>query len=107
MQTEEKWKKRWQEAKIFEAKPDEKKKFFGTFPYPYVNSYLHLGHFYSSMRLEALSRYKRMKGFNVLYAQSWHCTGSPIVNAAKRIKDNEEKQWSILKMQGFSDKEIR
>ncbi|MBT4351546.1 leucine--tRNA ligase [archaeon] len=103
-----KWLKKWEEAKVFEAIPDSnKKKFFGTLPYPYVNSYLHLGHFYSSMRLEAFSRYKRMKGFNVLYAQGWHCTGSPIVNAAKRIAENEPIQVGILKKQGFSDDEIK
>ncbi|MEM4397870.1 MAG: leucine--tRNA ligase, partial [Candidatus Woesearchaeota archaeon] len=89
------------------AKPIKgKKKFFGTFPYPYVNSYLHIGHFYSSMKVEALARYKRMQGYNVLYAQGWHCTGSPIVSTAKRIKEKEPKQINILKMQGFSDEEI-
>jgi leucyl-tRNA synthetase len=107
-QIEKKWTKKWQDQSIFNYEPKKgQKKFFGTFPYPYVNSYLHLGHFYSSMRLEALSRYKRMQGFNVLYAQSWHATGSPIVNAAKRIKDGEEKQTNILKMQGFSDQDIK
>jgi len=107
-QIQKKWTKKWLDAKIFDATVDKsKKKFFGTFPYPYVNSYLHLGHFYSSMRLEALSRYKRMRGYNVLYAQSWHATGSPIVNAAKRVKENEPKQMSILKMQGFSPEQIK
>jgi leucyl-tRNA synthetase len=106
-ETEKKWIKRWQEARIFEATPVKgKKKFFGTFPYPYVNSYLHIGHFYSSMRLEALARYKRMQGYNILYAQGWHCTGSPIVSTAKRIADKEPKQVEILRKQGFSDKEI-
>jgi len=105
---QEKWNKKWQDAKLFEATPIKgKKKFFGTFPYPYVNSYLHLGHFYSSMRLEALSRFKRMTGHNVLYAQAWHATGSPIVNAANRVKEKEKKQISILKMQGFSDEQIK
>jgi leucyl-tRNA synthetase len=105
---QEKWVKRWKDSNIFEASSKKKqKKFFGTFPYPYANAYLHMGHFYSSMRLEALSRFKRMNGYNVLYAQAWHCTGSPIVNAAKRIKDNEPKQVAIMKMQGFSDKEIK
>jgi len=105
---QEKWTKRWSEDKIFEAAPKiGQKKFFGTFPYPYMNSYLHLGHFYSSMRLEAFSRFKRMTGHNVLYAQGWHVTGSPIVNAAKRVKEREEKQISILKMQGFSEEQIK
>ncbi len=104
---QEKWNKRWSEAKLFEAEPvKNKEKFFGTFPYPYANAYLHLGHFYSSMRLEALSRFKRMRGYNVLYAQAWHCTGSPIVNAARRIREKEPKQIKIMKLQGFSDKEI-
>ncbi|NTV23293.1 MAG: leucine--tRNA ligase [Nanoarchaeota archaeon] len=107
-ETEKKWIKRWKDSKIFEAEPKTgKKKFFGTFPYPYVNSYLHLGHFYTSMRLEALSRFKRMRGYNVLYAQGWHCTGSPIVSTAKRIAENEPKQVGILKMQGFTDAEIK
>ncbi|MBN2368333.1 leucine--tRNA ligase, partial [Candidatus Woesearchaeota archaeon] len=106
--TQEKWIKKWQDSKIFEASPVKgKKKFFGTFPYPYVNSYLHLGHFYSSMRLEALSRYKRMQGYNVLYTQGWHCTGSPIVNAARRIKEKEPIQWDILRKQGFSEEQIK
>ncbi|MFH2021265.1 MAG: leucine--tRNA ligase [archaeon] len=106
-QIQKKWQKRWADEKIFEASPIKgKKKFFGTFPYPYVNSYLHLGHFYTSMKLEAFSRYKRMAGYNVLYAQGWHCTGSPIVSTARRIAEKEPKQTEILKMQGFSDSQI-
>ena len=105
---QEKWVKKWQDSKLFEASPKKsQKKFFGTFPYPYANAYLHLGHFYSSMRLEAMSRFKRMTGHNVLYTQAWHCTGGPIINAAKRIKENEPKQVKIMKLQGFSDEEIK
>jgi leucyl-tRNA synthetase len=107
MDIEKKWIERWSKEKIFEPSPKKQKKFFGTFPYPYVNSYLHVGHFYTSMRLEAFSRYKRMQGFNVLYPQAWHCTGSPIVSTAKRIAENEPKQVEIMKKQGFSDEQIR
>ena len=104
---QEKWLKKWAAAKLFEAEPNKGKKFFGTIPYPYVNSYLHLGFFYTSMRYEALARFKRMQGYNVLYAQGWHCTGSPIINAANRIKNKEPKQVKIMKMQGFSDEQIK
>ena len=62
----------------------------------------HIGHFYTLMRVEALARYKRMKGFNVLFPQAWHCTGSPIVSAAKRVAENEPTQIKTLKEQGFS-----
>ncbi len=104
---EQKWIQKWEEAKIFEANPDKRKKFFVTFPYPYMNGFLHLGHFYTLMRVEALARYKRLKGFNVLFPQGWHCTGSPIENAAQRIREKEEKQWKIMRSMGFSDDEIR
>ncbi|MBN2423242.1 leucine--tRNA ligase [Candidatus Woesearchaeota archaeon] len=103
-----KWNNRWEKEKIFEANPKKgKDKFFGTFPYPYINLYPHIGHFYSLMRLEALVRYKRMKGYNVLYPQAWHATGSPIVNAALRVKEKEEKQLKTLRSMGFSDEEIK
>ena len=59
------------------------------------------------MRVEAFARYKRLKGFNVLFPQGWHATGSPIVAAAQRVKENEPKQIELLKKEGFSDKEIK
>lgn len=107
LNTEHKWIKKWDEAKVFEANPDKREKFFVNAPYPYVNGYLHIGHFYTYMRTEAFARYKRLKGFNVLYPQAWHCTGSPIANAAQRIREKEEKQWKIMRDMGFSDSEIK
>ena len=103
---ESKWQKEWADSKIFEANPDKRKKFFGTFPYPYMNGYSHLGHFYTIMGLEAFLRYKRMNGYNVLFPQGWHCTGSPIENAAARVREHEPKQLQIMKDMGFLDKEI-
>lgn len=105
---EAKWQKKWQESGLFEAEPDEKKKkFFATFPYPYVNLSPHMGHFYTIMRVEAFARYKRLKGFNVLFPQGWHATGSPIISAAERVKEGEKKQIKLLKDEGFSDSEIK
>ena len=103
---QEKWAKRWAENKVFEANPSKSKKFFLTFPYPYINLYPHIGHFYSIMRVESLARYKRMQGFNTLFPQAWHCTGSPMVNAALRTKEGEKNQIETLKKMGFSDDEI-
>lgn len=105
---EKKWQKKWEEAKIFEADAQKgKEKFFVTFPYPYMNAYLHLGHFLTLTRTDIFARYKRMRGFNVLFPQGWHCTGSPIENAAKRIREGEPKQIKIMKDMGFSDEEIK
>lgn len=104
---EKKWQKLWEDKKIFEANPDKKKKFFLNAPYPYMNASPHVGHLYTYMRMEALARYKRLKGYNVLFPQGWHCTGSPIVAAARRVKEGEKTQIKSLKEQGFSDKEIK
>ena len=99
-----KWQETWDKAKIFEAdsKPG-KKKYYTHFTYPYVNAYPHLGHFYTLMRPEAIARFKRMQGYNVLMPQGWHATGSPIVNAAQRVKEREPKQIHILAEMGITD----
>ncbi|RLE46349.1 leucine--tRNA ligase, partial [Candidatus Woesearchaeota archaeon] len=87
-----KWQRKWRAAKLFEADADSRPKFFVTFPYPYVNAYAHIGHLYTIMRVEAFARFKRMQGFNVLFPQAFHATGSPIFAAARRVKEGEEKQ---------------
>ncbi|MBI2136599.1 leucine--tRNA ligase [Candidatus Woesearchaeota archaeon] len=107
-----KWQERWEEAKIFEAdsKPDKKKykKYYSHFTYPYVNAYPHIGHFYTLMRPEVVARFKRMQGYNVLMPQGWHATGSPIINAAQRVKEREQKQLKILAEMGITDeKELK
>ena len=105
---EKKWIERWDKESVFAAEPDPKrKKFFLTFPYPYINAYPHIGHFYSIMRVEAFARYKRMQGYNVLFPQGWHATGSPIISAAKRVREREEKQLRILKEMGITDNELK
>jgi len=100
---EGKWQKNWQDAKIFEAVPDNREKFMVCCPYPYVNGVGHLGHLLTSMRVEAMARFRRMQGYNVLYAQGFHATGQPIVAAAKRVAEGESKQIEILKSMGVTD----
>jgi len=104
----DKWMHKWNEFHVYEANANPSKpKFFLTFPYPYMNGYLHVGHFFTLMRVDAFARYKRMQGFNVLFPQGWHCTGSPIENAAQRIREKEETQIQLMKQAGFSDEEIK
>lgn len=104
---EQKWQKRWKESKIFEPKVDrKKKKFYAHFTYPYVNAYAHLGHFYTLMKAEVMARFKRHQGYNVLLPQGWHATGSPLISAAQRVKEREEKQIKILKDMGVPESEL-
>lgn len=102
---EDKWQSRWAAEHVFEADPGDKEKFFLNLPYPYMNGFLHIGRMFTYLRGDVLARYKRMNGYNVLFPFSFHCTGSPIVNAAKRIANGEEKQTMILEKMGV-EKEL-
>ena len=83
----QKW---WGEKEIFRAdslktppKPGER--FFGNFPYPYMNGYLHLGHAFSLSKLEFASAYHRLRGANVLLPFAFHCTGMPVKASADKL----------------------
>lgn len=89
---EAKWQKRWEEARIFEADVDSSKpKFFVTVAYPYVNSPQHIGHGRTYGLTDVYARYKRMRGFNVLYPQGFHYTGTPILAMARRVAKKDQE----------------
>ena len=95
---EEKWTRKWIEEKVFEADPlKDTPKVFVTFPFPYMNGPLHLGHAFTSTRCDVYARYKRMQGYNVLFPWAWHLTGEPIAGAAERVRKGDESQIRIFK----------
>jgi leucyl-tRNA synthetase len=53
-------------------------KYLVTFPYPYMNGYLHLGHAFSMSKAEFQVRYQRQRGKNAIFPFAFHCTGMPI-----------------------------
>jgi leucyl-tRNA synthetase len=89
---EEKWRKRWDESRIFETEIDlNKPKYFVTVAYPYPNSPQHVGHGRTYTLTDVHARYKSMRGFNVLFPMGFHYTGTPIVSMSERVlaKDTE------------------
>ena len=101
--------KLWKEKHIFEADAEEdwkskydfdaknKKKYLITFPYPYMNGRLHLGHGFSLSKAEFQSRYQRLLGKNVLFPFGFHCTGMPIAAAAKKVAKEFKEDPDIVK----------
>ncbi|KAJ7944734.1 Leucine--tRNA ligase, cytoplasmic [Quillaja saponaria] len=65
--------------------PAPGEKFFGNFPFPYMNGYLHLGHAFSLSKLEFAAAYHRLRGANVLLPFAFHCTGMPIKASADKL----------------------
>ena len=91
-QIEQKWQKNWSTDKIFEANPTPgKPKYFITVAYPYVNSPQHIGHGRTYGMTDTYARLKRMQGYNVLYPQGFHYTGTPILAMAKRVIEGDER----------------
>ncbi|CAI2360957.1 unnamed protein product [Moneuplotes crassus] len=80
-------------------------KFYNTFPFPYTNGRLHLGHAYSSSKNEFATRFERLKGKRSLFPFAFHCTGTPIAAAAKRLVREKEMSGNS-KISGKSQKEI-
>ena len=109
---EPKWQKRWEEAHVFEAKPDySKPKFYGLVEFPYPSGAgMHVGHIKAYSGLEVISRKRRMQGFNVLFPIGFDAYGLPTENYAiktgihpRQVTDNNiEKFTSQLKRVGFS-----
>jgi len=81
---EKKWQKRWEEARIFKATEDsKKKKYYVLEMYPYPSGEgLHMGHSFNYTIGDVYSRFKRMNGYNVLYPMGYDSFGLPAENAA-------------------------
>jgi len=84
-----------------------KKKLFVTFPYPYMNGRLHLGHAFTISKVEFIARYFRQKGYNVLFPFSFHGSGTPIYSMAKRVFEKDQKAIDNLIKQGIQKEEIK
>ncbi|XP_063989407.1 leucine--tRNA ligase, cytoplasmic [Diachasmimorpha longicaudata] len=83
---------KWEAQKAHEAnaptapRKSGDEKFLATFPFPYMNGRLHLGHTFSLSKCEFAVRYNRLLGKKVLFPFGLHCTGMPIKACADKLK---------------------
>lgn len=97
---EKQYQDRWQSERLFEvnAPPPAElaglssaeikakyPKWFGNFPYPYMNGSLHLGHAFTISKIEFAAGYQRMLGKRVLFPHGFHVTGMPIKASSDKI----------------------
>jgi leucyl-tRNA synthetase len=94
---EEKWQKSWEDARLFEANPDGRSKYYLTVAYPYPNAPQHIGHARTYTLADVHARYMRMKGFNTLLPMAFHYTGTPILAMSKRIVSGDEELIELMK----------
>ena len=103
---EKKWQKAWEESKLFEHDPNEKKPLLVTAAWPYTNMPPHIGHLRTYGTADFYSKYMRMRGYNVIFPMGWHYTGTPILAIIKRLQEKDQSLIEELKAFDISDEEI-
>jgi leucyl-tRNA synthetase len=117
---EKKWQDFWETNKTFKAIDGDntRKKYYvlDMFPYPSGQG-LHVGHPEGYTASDIVSRYKRMKGFNVLHPMGWDAFGLPAeqyavetgTHPAETTANNIDNMRRQIKSLGFSydwDREV-
>ncbi len=91
---EPKWQARWEAEGLYHANRDpDRPKFYALTMLPYPSGEFHIGHWYAMTPSDARARFKRMRGYNVMFPMGFDAFGLPAENAAIR-RNIHPKEWT-------------
>ena len=100
-EVEERWRRTWRDEDHYFDKNSKKPQFVIDTPPPYPTGNFHIGNALNWCYIDFFARYKRMKGFNVMFPQGWDCHGLPTevkVEELNHITKNDVSREEFRKM---------
>ena len=74
---EKKWLESWDESLYYFNGSSDKPSYIIDTPPPYPTGDFHVGNALNWCYIDFIARYKRMRGYNVMFPQGWDCHGLP------------------------------
>jgi len=100
-EVEARWRKTWRDEDHYFDNNSDKPQFVIDTPPPYPTGNFHIGNALNWCYIDFFARYKRMKGFNVMFPQGWDCHGLPTevkVEELNHITKNDVSREEFRRM---------
>ncbi len=105
---EKKWQQKWAAAALGKSAQDKKKqKFMMIFAYPGISGYLHVGHMRGFSYTDAICRFERLRGKEVLFPVGTHASGNQAIAFAQKVSKKDPQWLEYLKRNGCPESRIK
>ena len=95
IEIEQKWQKIWHKLRLYKTEENQEKKYYSILEmFLYPSGDIHMGHARNYTIGDAIARFKKAQGFNILHSMGWDAFGLPAENAAIQNKLHPN-DWTI------------